>query len=57
MNLLPILTFQINARAGDWAVGGNVELKSLVEIGEGGRAPGLEKPQGIWDLIDGNRVV
>ena len=31
MNLLPILTCKIKARAGDWAVEGKVELKSLGE--------------------------
>ena len=31
MNLLPILTCKIKARAYDWAVEGKVELKSLGE--------------------------
>ena len=31
MNLLPTLTCKIKARAGDWAVEGKVELKSLGE--------------------------
>ena len=31
MNLLPTLTCKIKARAGDWAVEGEVELKSLGE--------------------------
>ena len=31
MNLLPTLTFQIKARAGDWAVGGKVKLKRFWE--------------------------
>jgi hypothetical protein len=31
VNLLPTLTCKIKARAGDWAVEGKVELKSLGE--------------------------
>jgi hypothetical protein len=34
VNLLPILTCKIKARAGDWAVEGKVELKNFG--GEGG---------------------
>ena len=34
VNLLPTLTFQIKAKASDWAIGGKVELK---KVGEEGR--------------------
>ena len=34
MNLLPILTCKIKARAGDWAVEGKVEQKVLEKEGE-----------------------
>jgi hypothetical protein len=36
VNLLPTLTCKIKARAGDWAVEGKVELKSLGEKEERG---------------------
>ena len=73
MNLLSTLTFQIKARAGDWAVvRGKVELKNFgggevreeergsteEEVGREWReVHGLEKPQVLWGLIGGNRVV
>ena len=41
-NLLPTLTFQIKARAGDWAVGEKVELKTLGEKRERRRERTME---------------
>ena len=66
--MLPTLTFQMKARASDRTVGGKVELKIWGrskrgrERGTTGRrkwkedgaeACGMEKPQVIWDLMDG----
>ena len=40
MNPLPTLTCKIKARAGDWAVEGKVELKSLGEKEDRGERGG-----------------
>ena len=47
MNLLPILTGQIKARACDWAVEGKVELKRLGER-KGGGMTEEEEVEGRW---------
>ena len=70
MNLLPILTCKIKARAGDWAEKEGKELKvELKVLGEkergrqrrkkesGAEAPGLEKPQVPRGLLYGKTVV
>jgi hypothetical protein len=48
VNLLLTLTFQIKARAGDWAVRGKMELKSLGEKGERRREREEEVVEGRW---------
>jgi hypothetical protein len=51
VNLLHILTFQINARAGDWAEGGKVFLNTLGEKRERGGERGMteeEVVEGRW---------
>lgn len=50
MNLVPTLTFQIKARAGDWVVGGKMEQKSLGKRGERSREwnDGGEGGKGRW---------
>jgi hypothetical protein len=45
VNLLPILIFQIKVRAGDWAVGGKVELRRLEEKGEWRREMRMEEEE------------
>ena len=68
MNLLPILTCKIKAKGSDWAVKGKGGVKSFRERGRerrrgrlkkrrwkenGAKAYGLEKPQLVSNLIDG----
>lgn len=50
MNPLPTLTCKIKARAGDWAVEGKAELKSLGQKEEEGRESGrrMEEKHVAW---------
>ena len=47
MNLLPALTCKIKARAGDWAVEGKTELKSLWEKEERTGRKTIQIPHGF----------
>ena len=48
MNLLPTWTCKIKARAGDWAVEGKVELKSLGEKEETESEDKDREKEGRW---------